>query len=304
MRCCGVTSTLAVFIQCFFTSVILKLSIFRTTIVYKSSWSFTVEIQISTRSLLATGKGLSYFYGNSEWVKSLSCVWLYSPMDCGPPGSSIHGIFQAGVLDWVALFFSRGSPRPKAMEPYYLSSFICAIVKTDLLQFCRPPCWSGRYRSASLLEHSHTFTFWSLPFQVDSRVTSLKKPVLSLPLFPTVSCAYTYPAEMGWGLGPLLQHLCVDEHFPEQQNANCKGLKRIVTCAVGTRHGQDTKRLKKLNRHFMIITTCRSKSRVSGTRAGSCACLLHSAPPDGQADHLSPPAQPLDTPLRSSLVRN
>ena len=127
-------------------------------------------------------------------------------MDCGPPGSSIHGIFQAGVLDWVALFFSRGSPRPKAMEPYYLSSFICAIVKTDLLQFCRPPCWSGCYRSASLLEHSHTFTFRSLPFQVDSRVTSLKKPVLSLPLFPTVSCAYTYPAEMGWGLGPLLQH--------------------------------------------------------------------------------------------------
>ena len=34
-------------------------------------------------------------------------------MDCSLPGSSIHGIFQAGVLEWVALSFSRWSSRPR-----------------------------------------------------------------------------------------------------------------------------------------------------------------------------------------------
>ena len=33
---------------------------------------------------------------------------LCNPMDCSLPGSSIHGIFQASILEWVAIFFSRG----------------------------------------------------------------------------------------------------------------------------------------------------------------------------------------------------
>ena len=32
-----------------------------------------------------------------------SCPTLSDPMDCSPPGSSIHGIFQARVLEWVAI---------------------------------------------------------------------------------------------------------------------------------------------------------------------------------------------------------
>ena len=37
------------------------------------------------------------------------CPTLCDPMGCGLPGSSIHGIFQARILEWVALSFSRGS---------------------------------------------------------------------------------------------------------------------------------------------------------------------------------------------------
>ena len=37
-----------------------------------------------------------------------SCLTLRDPMDCSLPCSSIHGIFQARVLQWVAIFFSRG----------------------------------------------------------------------------------------------------------------------------------------------------------------------------------------------------
>ena len=40
-----------------------------------------------------------------------SCLTLCDPMDCSPPGSSVHGILQARILEWVAISFSRGSSR-------------------------------------------------------------------------------------------------------------------------------------------------------------------------------------------------
>ena len=42
-------------------------------------------------------------------IESLSCVWLCDLMDCSPPGSSVHGILQARILECVAILFSRGS---------------------------------------------------------------------------------------------------------------------------------------------------------------------------------------------------
>ena len=42
-----------------------------------------------------------------------SCPTLCDPMDCSLPGASIHGIFQAIVLEWIAISFSRGSSRPR-----------------------------------------------------------------------------------------------------------------------------------------------------------------------------------------------
>ena len=55
---------------------------------------------------------------NSPWTKSESevaqlCPTLCDPMDCSLPGSSVHRIFQARVLEWVAISFSRGSSRPR-----------------------------------------------------------------------------------------------------------------------------------------------------------------------------------------------
>ena len=67
---------------------------------------------------------LSKVLGDSEGQGSLACcsawgckvkeseVALCDPMDCSPPGSSVHGIFQARILEWVAISFSRGSSRP------------------------------------------------------------------------------------------------------------------------------------------------------------------------------------------------
>ena len=42
-----------------------------------------------------------------------SCPTLCNPNDCSPPGSSVHGIFQARILEWVAIFYSRGSSWPR-----------------------------------------------------------------------------------------------------------------------------------------------------------------------------------------------
>ena len=51
------------------------------------------------------------------------CPKLCNPMDCSPPGSSIHGILQARVLEWGAITFSRGSawPRDQTQVPHIIS---------------------------------------------------------------------------------------------------------------------------------------------------------------------------------------
>ena len=41
------------------------------------------------------------------------CPTLCDPMDCSPPGSSVHGILQAKILEWVAISFSRRSSQPR-----------------------------------------------------------------------------------------------------------------------------------------------------------------------------------------------
>ena len=46
--------------------------------------------------------------------KSLpSCLALCDPMECSPPGSSVHGILLAKILEWVTISFSRGSSQPR-----------------------------------------------------------------------------------------------------------------------------------------------------------------------------------------------
>ena len=41
------------------------------------------------------------------------CPTLCNPMDCSLPDSSVHGIFQARVLEWIAISSSRGSSQPR-----------------------------------------------------------------------------------------------------------------------------------------------------------------------------------------------
>ena len=68
------------------------------------------------RRLDAPEVGFPHSEGCSYVKESERVAELYltpcDPMDCSPPGSSVHGILQARILEWVAIPFSRGSSHP------------------------------------------------------------------------------------------------------------------------------------------------------------------------------------------------
>ena len=56
---------------------------------------------------------LLQFAHKEHWCSAQSCLTLCDPMDYSLPGSSVHGIFQARILEWVAISYARASSRPR-----------------------------------------------------------------------------------------------------------------------------------------------------------------------------------------------
>ena len=52
-------------------------------------------------------------------LSAQSCPTLCNPMDCSPPGFSVHGIFQARMLEWVAVTFSKRSSQIQVLNCVY-----------------------------------------------------------------------------------------------------------------------------------------------------------------------------------------
>ena len=68
------------------------------------------------------GGDVIFIVSYQKWKKvkvlvAQPCLTLWDPMDCSLPGSSVHGILQAIILEPVAIPFSRGSPRPRGSNP-------------------------------------------------------------------------------------------------------------------------------------------------------------------------------------------
>ena len=55
----------------------------------------------------------SYIHACMHAETLQSCPTLYNTMDCSPPGSSVHGMLQARILEWVAITSSRGPSQPR-----------------------------------------------------------------------------------------------------------------------------------------------------------------------------------------------
>ena len=56
---------------------------------------------------------LFYYVWKVKALVAQSCLTLYEPMDCSPPGFPVHRVFQARILEWVAIPFSKGSSQPR-----------------------------------------------------------------------------------------------------------------------------------------------------------------------------------------------
>ena len=68
-----------------------------------------MDRQTHQDSLASVGKTCAY-----EWLLVTQlCLTLHDPMDYSPPGSSVHGISQARILECVAIFFSSSSSQPR-----------------------------------------------------------------------------------------------------------------------------------------------------------------------------------------------
>ena len=85
--------------------------------------ALVVLFSYSTQSPWVTthldGSSKAYSPVKSESEVAQSCPTLCDPMDCSLPGSSVHGIFQVRVLEWVAISFSRGSPKSKTTHALF-----------------------------------------------------------------------------------------------------------------------------------------------------------------------------------------
>ena len=135
-------------------------------------------------------------------------------MDCSPPGSSVHGILQARILEWVVIAFSRGS------SPFRDGTRVSCIGTGEAKQ---PKSHAGRVSEVSLaspalssdgsthppLQHSHCLgSTWKRPFRL------LLPPLFQLPRTPAL-----------WG--PPLPALSVGIRRPEIawcRRAECCGL--------------------------------------------------------------------------------
>ena len=65
----------------------------------------------------------------SESEVAQSCLTFSDPMDCSLPGSSVHGVFQARVLEWVAIAFSEDSGYPWGICVYATENYRTLLKK-------------------------------------------------------------------------------------------------------------------------------------------------------------------------------
>ena len=80
-------------------------------------------------------------------VYAQSCPNLCDPVNCSPPGSSVHGIFQVRVVEWVSISSSRGSSHPRNRTQ--VSCIACRFLTTE------PPGKPSYTVGGNVPRHSH-----------------------------------------------------------------------------------------------------------------------------------------------------
>ena len=141
---------------------------------------------------------------------SLSCAQLCDPMDCTLPGSSVHGILQARILEWVAIpFFKRSSwPRDQTQVPWVTDRFFTIWSTREALE---------RYvRSDQSLSRVWLFaTPWIAAHQASLSITNSRSSLkltsfesvmpsnISSSVVPFSSCPQSFPASGSFPVSQL-----------------------------------------------------------------------------------------------------
>ena len=126
-----------------------------------------------------------------------SCLTLCNPMDCNLPGSSVCGILQARILEWVAIPFSRRSSQPRNWTLVSCTASLVTQLVKNPLQCGRPgfDSWIGKIPWRS--ERLHTPVFWPGEFHrlysPWGRKKSDRPERLSLSLPPVQVSLYLLP---------------------------------------------------------------------------------------------------------------
>ena len=112
-----------------------------------------------------------YISLESESEVVQSCPILCDCMDCNLPGSSVHGIFQARILEWVAMSSSRGSSQPRDRTNISLSLLHWQARSLPLEPPGMPPF--NEFCSVQSLSHVQLFvTPWTAACQASLPITS------------------------------------------------------------------------------------------------------------------------------------
>ena len=141
----------------------------------------------------------------SEWVSEVTqlCPTLCDPMDCSLPGSSVHGISQARVLEWVAISFSRGPSRPRDRTQVsrivgrrftlWATREVTALITVVVVQLLSrvqlfvTPWMAGCQASLSFMIFQSLCKFMTIESVMQSSHLILCCPLLLLPaIFPSI----------------------------------------------------------------------------------------------------------------------
>ena len=110
----------------------------------------------------------------NEWSHLGICRLFAIPMDCSLTGFSIHGIFQAKVLEWVAISFSRGSSQPRDQtQVFHIAGRLFTLWATKEAKQTNMPFQKGNCLSYSQAISLLAYAFFSVKFSPLTRVDGM-----------------------------------------------------------------------------------------------------------------------------------